>query len=79
MLDIIKHYLHNEEYFISLYKNYVYFYKYIDIIKFTDKLMSVKFEKFIINVTGEALCIKKMEKKELLISGNIINVEKLYV
>ena len=36
MLDIIKHYLSNEDYFISLYKNYVYFYKYIDIIKFTD-------------------------------------------
>lgn len=79
MLDIIKHYLKDEDYFISLYKNNIYFYKYIDILKFTEKLISVKFDKFIINVSGDNLCIKKMEKCELLISGNIMNVEKLYV
>lgn len=79
MLDIIKHYLNNEDYFISLYKNDIYFYKYVDIIKFTDKLISIKFNKFIINVVGDNLCIKKMEKCELLVSGNIMKVEKIYV
>jgi len=79
MLDIIKHYLSNEDYFISLYKNYVYFYKYLYIIKFTDKLISIKFNKFIINITGDNLCIKKMEKSELLVSGNIMKVERIYV
>lgn len=79
MLDIIKHYLKNEDYFISIYKNNVYFYKYIDILKFTEKLISIKFDKFIVNITGDNLCIKKMEKWELLISGDIMNVEKLYV
>lgn len=79
MLDIIKHYLKNEEYFISLYKNNIYCYKYIDILKFTEKLISVKFDKFIINITGNNLCIKKMERLELLISGDIMCVEKFYV
>jgi len=79
MLDIIKHYLKNEDYFISLYKNYVYFYKYIDIIKFTDKEISVKFDKFIVSVLGDNLSIKRMEKTELLVSGDIMKVEKIYV
>jgi len=79
MLDIIKHYLKDEDYFISLYKNNIYFYKYIDILKFTENLISVKFDKFIINVSGDNLCIKKMEKYELLISGNIMKVERVYV
>jgi len=79
MLDIIKRYLNNEDYVISLYKNYVYFYKYIDIVKFTDTLISVKFDKFIVNVIGDNLSIKRMEKIELLVSGNIMKVEKIYV
>ena len=79
MLDIIKHYLKDEDYFISLYKNNIYFYKYIDILKFTENLISVKFDKFIINVSGDNLCIKKMEKSELLVSGNIMKVERIYV
>jgi len=79
MFDIIKHYLKNEDYFISLYKNNVYFYKYIEIIKFTDKEICVKFDKFIINVIGSNLSIKRMEKIELLINGNILKVEKVYV
>ena len=79
MLDIIKHYLNNEDYFITLYKNYVYFYKYIEIVKFTEKEISVKFNKFIVNIIGTDLSIKRMEKIELLVSGNIMKVEKVYV
>lgn len=79
MLDIIRHYLKDEDYFISIYKNNIYFYKYIDILKFTEKLISIKFDKFILNISGDNLCIKKMERLELLISGDITNVEKLYV
>ena len=79
MLDIIKHYLKNEDYFISLYKNCVYLYKYLEIVKFTDKLISVKFNKFIINIHGDNLSIKRMERYEMLVSGNIMRVEKIYV
>ena len=79
MLDIIKHYLKDEDYFISLYKNYIYFYKYLVIIKFTDSYISLKFERFIVNISGNDLCVKKMEKKELLIFGNVLKVEKIYV
>ena len=79
MLEMIKHYLKDEDYFISIYKNYIYFYKYVDIVKFTDTLISLKFKKFIINISGNDLCVRKMEKKELLISGNVLKVERIYV
>ena len=79
MLDMVKNYLNGEEYFICLYKNYIYFNNYLEIIKFSDTLISLKFNKFIININGNNLRVKKMENKELLIEGNIINVEKIYV
>ena len=78
MLEMVKHYLHDEYYFISLYNNFCYFYKYLEIVKFTDKLISIKFEKFLINIYGDNLSVRKMEKKELLICGNILKLEKFY-
>lgn len=79
MLDTIKNYLKDEEYFISIYNQYIYFYKYIDIIKFSNDFISLKFKNFTFNITGNDFRIKRMESKELLISGNIMKMEKIYV
>lgn len=78
MLECIKHYLKDEEYFISVYKDYIYFYRYKDIIKFSDDFISLKFNNFIFNIIGDNLRVKRMEEKELLISGNIYKMEKIY-
>lgn len=78
MLEIFRNYLKEEEYYIILYSNFIYIYKYIDIIKFTDSYISLKLNKFNINIYGNDLLIKKMEKKELLIKGIINKVEKIY-
>lgn len=79
MLDTIKHYLKDEKYFISIYRDFIYFYKYLEIIKFSDSFISLKFSNFIFNITGTSLKVKRMENKELLIEGNILKTEKLYV
>ena len=78
MLEILKNYVKSEEYYIIIYSNYIYLYNYTDIIKFTDNFISLKLEKFIINIYGRDLLITKMEKKELLIKGIINKVEKIY-
>ena len=78
MLEIFKNYLKNEDYYIIIYSNFIYLYKYNDILKFTDTFISLKLEKIIINIYGKDLLIKKMEKKELLIKGYINKVEKIY-
>lgn len=78
MLEIFKNYLNKEEYYVVLYSNYIYIYKYLDIIKFTDKFISLKLNKLTINIYGTDMLITKMEKNELLIKGNILKLEKKY-
>ena len=78
MFEIFKSYLKKEDYYVILYSNYIYIFKYLDIIKFTDKYISIKLNKFILNIYGIDLLIKVLEKEELLIKGNINKVEKIY-
>lgn len=78
MFEIFKSYLKKEDYYIILYSNYIYVYRYIDIIKFTDKYISLKLNNMILNIYGIDLLIKKMEKEELLIKGNVTKLEKIY-
>lgn len=78
MLEIFKNYLNKEEYYVVVYSNYIYIYKYLDIIKFTDKFISLKLNKLTINIYGTDMLITKMEKNELLIKGNILKLEKKY-
>lgn len=78
MLEIFKSYLKEEDYYIILYSNYIYVYKYMDIIKFTDTYISLKLKKLILNIYGIDLLIIKLESDELLIKGIINKVEKIY-
>lgn len=78
MFEIFKSYLKKEDYYVILYSNYIYIFKYLDIIKFTDKYISLKLNKIILNIYGYDLLITKMEKDELLIKGNVNKVEKIY-
>lgn len=78
MLEIFKNYLRGEEYYIILYSNYVYVFNYKEIKKFTDKYISLLFDKMKVDIYGYDLLITKMEKKELLIRGNVLKVEKIY-
>ena len=44
MLEILKNYLRGEEYYIILYSNFIYIFNYKEIIKFTDKFISLKLD-----------------------------------
>ncbi len=78
MFEIFKNYLKKEDYYIILYSNYIYVFRYIDIIKFTDKYISLKLNNIIFNIYGIDLLIVKLEKEELLIKGKINKLEKIY-
>lgn len=78
MLEIFKNYLHNEDYYIILYSNFIYIYNYLDIIKFTDTFISLKLKGLKINIKGKDLLITKLESKEIMIKGYIENLEKIY-
>lgn len=78
MLEILKNYLRGEEYYIILYSNFIYIYNYKEIVKFTDQFISLKLENMKVNIYGNDLLITKLERRELLIKGNITKVEKIY-
>ena len=78
MLETLKNYLRNEEYYIILYSNYLYIYNYQEIVLFSNSIIKVKIKDFILEVIGNNLLITKMEKKELLIKGNILKLENKY-
>ena len=78
MLEIFKNYLNKEEYYLIIYSNYIYIYNYKNIIKFTDTNICLELDKFKVNIFGKDLLITKLEKKELLIKGIILKVEKIY-
>ena len=78
MLEILKNYLRGEEYYIILYSNFIYIFNYKEIIKFTDKFISLKLDNMKVNIYGNDLLITKLERRELLIKGSILKVEKIY-
>lgn len=78
MLEILKNYLRGEEYYIILYSNFIYIFNYKEIIKFTDQFISLKLDDMKVNIYGNDLLITKLERRELLIKGNILKVEKIY-
>ena len=78
MLETLKNYLRNEEYYIILYSNYLYIYNYQEIVLFSNSIIKIKIKDFILEVNGNNLLITKMEKKELLIKGSILKLENKY-
>ena len=78
MLETFKNYLRDEQHYIILYSNYIYIYKYNDIIKFTDTYICLKLNKIKLNIYGIDLLITKLESDEILIKGIINKVEKMY-
>ncbi len=69
--DNIKNFLYDQEYFVSLYKNYIHIYNFEKIQKFNNEEMIFQFVDFVLIVKGEKLLIKKMLKNEVLIKGTI--------
>ena len=78
MLDIFKSYLRSEDYFITLYSNHIYIYKYKEIERFSNNEINIKLKDLLLKIIGDNLLITKMEKNELLIKGKITKVEQTY-
>lgn len=73
LINNIKSFLYDKEYFISIYKDSVHLYGYESIIKFNEDELFFKFSNFSLNIKGEKFLIKKMLPNEILISGKIKN------
>jgi len=76
--DTITNFLYDKEYFINIYEDYIHIYNYLEIIKLTNTLIILKLNKFKLEIKGNDLNIKRLDKKELLIKGIITKVGFIY-
>lgn len=74
MLDIINEALRNQNYYICLYKNHIYIYNFDEILTFEEDIIMIKINNNNIKIKGNKMHIKKLEHKELLITGIIYGV-----
>ena len=73
-INRLSYYLYDKEYKIIIKEKSVNIINYEEIIDFNLNYISVKYYNKIISIEGSNLTITKMEKDEILITGNIINV-----
>lgn len=78
MFNIINNTLKDKNYYICMYPNYIYVYNYQSIDILTDSLIYLSIENFKLKIKGNNLSLKKMEIKELLISGKLSEVSYEY-
>ena len=76
IIDNIKSFLYDKDYFINIFENYIYVFNYLDLNHFSDKEISLKLENFDVDIIGKDLSIIKMMDKEILIEGSIEKVIK---
>ncbi len=71
----IVNYLFDRDYIVTLYDDYIYFFNYKYLDSFDEKCITIEVAKRTFVVIGSDLLIIKMTKEELLIKGNITEVE----
>ena len=75
MINNIKSFLYDKDYFINVFDNYVYVFNYQDLNNFSDTQINLQLEKFKIIIMGQNLCIVKMMEKEILVQGKIEGIK----
>ena len=76
--DTLINFLYDKKYFISIYDSYIHVFNYKELDSLTSKLIILKMDGFNLEIKGDNLFITKMEKREILIKGNIMNVGMSY-
>lgn len=71
----IDNYLNDKVYKITILNNTVNINNYIEILDFTSTVISIKHERGITKIKGKDLVVSKMLDNEVLITGNIKEIE----
>ena len=75
MFETIKKYMKSDDYLISLMHKKVHCYNYYSIKKISDNEIIIVFKEKDLYITGHNFTLKALDKRELLISGDVINIE----
>ena len=77
MIDNLKNYLYDKNYFINIYDNYIHVFNYIDLKEFKDDIMILQMPDFKLIIKGKSFFVTKMLKNELLVKGLFYSMEKI--
>ena len=75
IINNIKNFLYDLNYFINIYENHIHIYNYADLLKLSEIEIVLLIEDFEVYITGLNLHIIKMAEKELLVQGTIHSLE----
>lgn len=75
MLENVRNYLYDKEYFIDLFGEGIHVFHYLDLLKLTDTEIDLRMDDFILKIVGENLRVSKMNKEEIYIAGSITSLE----
>lgn len=73
----MKNFLMDFDYYIDIYENKIHIFNYVDILKLHDTEISLKMPSFTIFLNGSNFVVKKLEKREILIEGTLLNMRFL--
>ena len=72
---MLKEYIYNNDFQINIFNNYLNILNYIEIISFTEEKIILNYSKGTLIIKGSELIIAKLLSDELLVKGNITNIE----
>lgn len=75
LINAFRNYILDEEFKINIFKDKVNVVNYIDIVNFTSKEVTIKYDGGLLLILGNNLSIKKLLIDEVLVTGNIEKIE----
>lgn len=70
----MKNFLMDFDYYIDIYENKIHIFNYTDILKLKDNEIVLVMPDFTLNINGNCFVVKKLEKREILIEGNLLDL-----
>lgn len=75
VLEPIRNYLYDKQYFISLIPFGIHVFQYQKILVLEEKRIELQMEDFILQIAGDELRVREMNQEEILIGGTINSLE----
>ena len=75
LINSFRNYILDEEFKINIFKDKVNVVNYIDIVNFTSKEVTIKYDSGLLLITGNNLSISRLLIDEALVTGNIEKIE----
>ncbi len=70
----MKNFLMDFDYYIDIYEKNIHVFNYTDILKLNDTEIKLQMPNFILSILGNNFSVKQLEKREILIEGNLENM-----